>query len=135
MTLRCPPGRSYRRVRARGGRSRWGGPNYNLLETHGFVVGPQDDFPGAPARELRCPPRCEGSLGDGGSAAPVVLFFSSAMLPLKLMFSWSKLQQARIWAPPRALIWGGTLMPTLNLAYEVGGQLLDNSFIPGWSGT
>ena len=73
MTLRCPPGRSYRRVRARGGRSRWGGPNYNLLETHGFVVGPQDDFPGAPARELRCPPRCEGSLGGGGSAAPVVL--------------------------------------------------------------
>ena len=69
MTLRCPPGRSYRRVRARGGRSRWGGPNYNLLETHGFVVGPQDDFPGAPARELRCPPRCERSLGDGGGGS------------------------------------------------------------------
>lgn len=99
MTLRCPPGRSYRRVRARGGRSRWGGPNYNLLETHGFVVGPQDDFPGAPARgelQVRCPPRCEGSLGDGGSADPVVLFFSSAMLILKLMFSWSKLHRARI---------------------------------------
>ena len=23
-------------MRARGGRPRWGGPNYNLLETHGF---------------------------------------------------------------------------------------------------
>ena len=34
-------------MRARGGRPRWGGPNYNLLETHGFgrTIGrlPDDD--------------------------------------------------------------------------------------------